>query len=262
MKTALLIDLENDMQKRKPNSAFKFTIRLLFLLFLILGLTLRFWALPALRQKRIAQWVSMQRGDVAYQEELVATERNGQAEYGLIKEMLGVDFVDRIASVSLKTAGDMTELSGLPYLRYLSIGQYGGPDLSGLEGMVELESLTINESGKVDLAVLERLPSLSYLAFTNSKTENFVPLRNLNALTYLDLYGSQMSDVNDLEHLTQLEWLFLPDFANQLVDISPLKKLVNLRHLCLYKSCFSEEHYQELKSALPDCHIEFYPSDD
>ena len=258
----MLGDVGNDMQKRKPKSALKFTLRSLFLLCLISGLLLQFWVLPALRQKRIVQWVVMQQGNVAYQEELVAVEKYSEAQYGVVGEMLGIDFVDRVASVSLRRLDDMRVLNGLPYLRHLSVSQYAGPDLSGLVGMLQLESLTISGSAKVDLVALQRLPSLSFLAFTNSETDDFSSLRNLNELTYLDLYGTCLTDFEDLGHLTQLEYLFLPSSDWQGANILPLKNLVNLKNICVGKTSFSEEQYQELHLALPDCHIEFYPSDD
>ena len=250
------------MQRNKTRNAIKITMRSLFLLLLVCGLMVRFWILPALQQKRIAQWVVSHQGSVGYQEELSTAGKYREARYGLIGKTLGVDFVDRIAMVSLKKTDDLRVLSGLPHLQHLTVGQYMGSNLSCLEGLLHLESLTISGSDEVDLGALENLPSLSFLAFTNSETVDFSPLRNLRNLTHLDLYGTRLVDFEDLEDLTQLEWLFLPNSALQPADIIPLKKLVNLKSLCVGRTIFSEEGCQELQTALPNCHIEFYLSDD
>ena len=80
-------------------------------------------------------------------------------------------------------------------------------------------------------------------------------LNKMTNLTDLDLYENQISDISVLSGLTNLTSLALSE--NTISDISALSGLTNLTYLVLNDNPISESDIESLKSALPNCEINY-----
>jgi len=97
--------------------------------------------------------------------------------------------------------------------------------------------------------VIGKVTSLTELNLADTHMSDISGLKELTNLTFLDLTGTEITDISALGSLQKLEALLLgPDAAaewemelglawNELEDITPLRKLVNLREL--YLNCCS-----------------------
>ena len=81
------------------------------------------------------------------------------------------------------------------------------------------------------------------------------PLAGLTNLKYLVLYSTQVKDVTPLSGLTSLENLHLN--LTQLSDVTPLAGLKNLKELNLNDTQVSQDDYEMLQEALPNCYIDW-----
>ncbi len=134
-------------------------------------------------------------------------------------------------------------------------------DISFLEKLVKLKYLHLDRCTQFDgdISPLEKLVNLKELHLGSSyRIRDISPLKKLIKLECLHLvYCDQIRDISPLEKLVNLQRLYLFD-SSQIQDISPLEKLVNLEKLDLrYCTKLSQDHINDLKLKLSECHIRF-----
>jgi Leucine-rich repeat (LRR) protein len=65
----------------------------------------------------------------------------------------------------------------------------------------------------------------------------------------------QIKDISLFGNFISVSRMYL--VSNRIVDLTPLKNLVNLKELNLSVNPISQQQIDELKKALPNCHISF-----
>jgi hypothetical protein len=93
-----------------------------------------------------------------------------------------------------------------------------------------------------------------WVSLDNTQVSDLSPLAELKNLKTLSLDQTQVSDLSPLAELKKLEVLYLSH--TQVSDLSPLAELKNLEWLYLHNTKVSDEQVQELRQALPNCHIQ------
>ena len=179
---------------------------------------------------------------------------------------------------------DLSPLMGLPNLRTLYLDQNPLVDLAPLAGIPTLTTLSLKGVAVADY-VLEDLQkalpnckifsdssrvearpiSIGGLAFTEDVEVLDLSNRgifDISKLSYclklrdLDLAGNPVENFNILSGLTKLEMLDLKDTGATDDTLDVLRNLQNLTWLDLSKNgALSAEKLDELKAALPNCHI-------
>jgi internalin A len=74
-------------------------------------------------------------------------------------------------------------------------------------------------------------------------------------LQCLLLNDFENKDISQLRNFISVSRMYLD--SNRIVDLTPLKNLVNLKELNLSVNPISQQQIDELKKALPNCHISF-----
>jgi hypothetical protein len=114
---------------------------------------------------------------------------------------------------------DLTALSSLANLEFLSVVRNTVTDLSPLSGLVALERLHLDENQITDVS----------------------PLSGLTSLTYLSAWENAINDISALSTLKSLENLTVAD--NAISDLSGLTSLQHLRSLSLADNPLDREAY-------------------
>ncbi|PHS04973.1 MAG: hypothetical protein COA78_15865 [Blastopirellula sp.] len=105
-------------------------------------------------------------------------------------------------------------------------------DLSPLSKLKRLRFLTLSNTQVTDISPLSNLTNLESLELSDTNVSDITPISNLKKLIKLNIYSSKVSDISPLSNLTNLHWL---NFARTKVqDLSPLKNLSNLTMLEFY----------------------------
>ena len=128
-------------------------------------------------------------------------------------------------------------------------------DISFLSNFTELESLNLSLNNISDISALSGLTNLTCLYLTENQISDISALSELTNLKVLYLDVNQISDVSALSELKNLNALWI--YENQISDISSLSKLINLTDLDLSNNPISESDIEALKSALPNCEINY-----
>jgi len=177
---------------------------------------------------------------------------NGEDELDLellvvkLKNLKLLDFINTQVS-------DFTPLTNLKNLQLLNISNSQVSDLSPLAKLKNLQWLYISETQVTNLAPLAGLKNLRLLKIDNTQVSDLTPLAGLKNLCVLELKNTQVSDLTPLEKLKNLELLILDN--TQVSDLDPLAELENLRSLYVCNTKVSYEKFQQLRDALPNCHI-------
>ena len=125
--------------------------------------------------------------------------------------------------------GDISFLSGLPFLHTLSIGYQNDLDLTPLESLSHLRNLSLLNNSISDLTPLENLTSLERLALGWNDIENVTPLAGLTKLRSLGLWNNGISDISALSELKQLEYFDISH--NSISSIDAVSNMTHLREL-------------------------------
>ena len=130
------------------------------------------------------------------------------------------------------SVSDLSLLSTLTSLRYLTLWDNQISDLSPLASLTSLVALDLGGNQISDLSALSELTSLVELALGDNQISDLSPLATLIDLRELSLANNPLSDLRPLSNLINLEVL---DIAYcKVSDVSPLAGLVNLRVLKLH----------------------------
>jgi len=157
----------------------------------------------------------------------------------------------------------LKELARFPLLQTLWLDQTNITDagLVHLKPLSNLRSLFIpgTRTAGPGLAELKHLPSLTYLSLKGTK-QTTESLKQLGTLTQLETLGLDNTNITDeqirhLAGLTKLRilWLSNTDITDQAIE--PLSKLTDLQVLYLTATQVSADGSDQLRRALPKCHI-------
>ncbi len=122
-----------------------------------------------------------------------------------------------------KNINDISVLSGLTELTYLSLTNNSIIDVSPLCNLTNLEFLYIGNNPIVDAEPLSNLTNLNELNLSNTSIEDVSPLSSLDNLSILDLSNTSIKDASSLSSLVNLKVLYLK--SNPQLDVSTLSTL-------------------------------------
>lgn len=173
---------------------------------------------------------------------------------------------------------DISSLSELKQLEFLSLPCMGISDLTPLMSLTSLKSLDLYGNRISDVSPLKKLTNLTRLYLMDNQISDISPLKGLTKLTSLGLSNNYIDDISVLQSLTNIKYLFLN--GNYIYDLSPLKKLTDLTELSLSDSFIPDTEFlkgfkklaflsliggnisysdvEHLYKALPDCEILYY----
>ena len=138
-------------------------------------------------------------------------------------------------SLSANSITDVSPLSGLTNLTRLWLYTNNITDVSPLSGLTQLELLNLRANNITDVS-LSGLTQLEILDLSANSLAD-VSLSGLTRLEILDLSANSLADVS-LSGLTNLTILWLR--ANNITDVSPLSGLTNLRELDLESNIITD----------------------
>jgi len=181
---------------------------------------------------------------------------NSIAPLSILKNMTNLV----ISNNPINDLSPLASLEGLELLKMENIGYK--TDITPLSFLINLEELFIGEGNQInDLAPLESLPNLALInidndLITDERLEIITPfLAATDSLDYLMLRNNKISDITPLASLTGVKALNLSN--NQISDLTPLFELSQLRLVHLRGNPLSESQLDKLRSALPDCVVNF-----
>ena len=116
---------------------------------------------------------------------------------------------------------DISPLSGLTSLTFLTLFNNNVSDISSLSGLTGLTFLDLGQNSLTDISPLSGLTSLTVLDLRFNSITDLSPLSGLTSLTDLDLEGNSLTDISPLTGLTSLRVLGLGRNLN-VSDIGPL----------------------------------------
>ena len=131
------------------------------------------------------------------------------------------------------------DLTGLEYctsLTQFSLAYYGGDseivDITPLSNLTILTFLSLENTHIADLTPLSNLTGLTELRLNCCQIGDIAPLSNLTSLTSLHLnHVIEIIDLIPLSFLTSLTDVYIE--GSQIIKLTPLSNLTGLKHLCL-----------------------------
>ena len=190
-----------------------------------------------------ARGAPITRDDMANLTGLVAPNAN-------ISDLTGLEFATRLTVLDLgvervsdrwvnsNEISDLSLLSGLTSLGWLSLSGNSISDVSALSNLTSLERLFLHTNSISDVSALSGLTSLKVLDLYTNSISDVSALSNLTSMRWLSLSGNSISDVSALSNLTSLERLDL--YSNSISDVSALSNLTSMRWLFLYSNSISD----------------------
>jgi internalin A len=176
--------------------------------------------------------------------------------------------------ISYNMISNFTPLAGLTGLETLCLEGYAITDLTVLQELTRLAELKIKENEISDISPLEKLTNLTSLELDLSLGFDISPIQELTGLSKLNITYIRLSDISPLESLTDLTELTLQHGRRiktrgvslpmsldriapvprdrftrrpernttdeQIIDISPLRRLPNLRRLNITNNQISD----------------------
>ncbi len=127
---------------------------------------------------------------------------------------------------------DISDLSGLKNIFYLSVESNQITDISALSGLTNLKYLYLESNQITDISPISGLTKLEYLFLSYNQIDGISALSELTNISELRLSDNQISDISALSKLTNIDTLLLNQ--NQISDISVLKELTKLNNVDLY----------------------------
>ncbi len=151
---------------------------------------------------------------------------------------LGVEDISALAALPLgelrldgNAITDLSPISGLTGLSFLTMADTGLTDISQLADLVNLTFLDLRDNRFTDVSALAAMTDLRTLHLQDNAIDDIGPLAELVKLGTLSLHGNRFTDVSALASMTGLRFLYLQD--NAIDDIGPLAELVKLIFLRL-----------------------------
>ena len=194
---------------------------------------------------RKASGASISRAEMASLTRLEAPNSN-------ISDLTGLEFATRLTSLDLGTEwvsgegnvnsnhiSDLSPLSDLTNLTWLSLSNNDIADITPLSNLTNLTTLNLNDNFVSNITLLSNLINLTNLNLGNNDIADITPLSNLTNLTTLNLNNNFVSDsdIALLSGLTNLRSLYLG--SNDITDVAALSALTNLEWLGLYNNSIS-----------------------
>ncbi|MDR1639976.1 MAG: leucine-rich repeat domain-containing protein [Clostridiales bacterium] len=178
----------------------------------------------------------------------------------LIQNISDYSFLSKFSSLrslSLNEAAisDILFVSEIANMEVLCLNNNQIDDISPLSNLSNMDWLELSCNQITDISPLSNLSILDWLVLKNNQITDVSPLSNLSNLSVLKLQNNQITDISPLSNLTNLSTLNLEN--NQIQDVSYLANLTNLRALFLNGNPISQAQLSALKSALPNCMIDF-----
>lgn len=138
-----------------------------------------------------------------------------------------------------------SDLSGMIYLKDLTIFNAASGELGCLASLKELESLMITgcEPSQQDLATIASMEHLTALTIAQCGLSDITPLSNAYGLEYLDLSYNSIRDISALSGMADLKTLYMAH--NALTDLTSLSGLSSLEVLNV--------SYNSITSIAPIC---------
>ncbi|MFW5972164.1 MAG: glycoside hydrolase family 9 protein [Bacillota bacterium] len=170
----------------------------------------------------------------------ISIHPTGEAPIG-VSSLKGIENLVNLEQIYLNSTGgisDLSPLSGLEELIYISINGNKVTDLSPLRNLTNLNILHLSYNEISDISPLSNLTGLTELSLYDNQIKDITPLSSLKNLTYLKLGRNQISDISALSNLNKLDYLSL--FFNQIEDISPLTNVTSLAGLNLAENEISD----------------------
>jgi Leucine-rich repeat (LRR) protein len=172
-----------------------------------------------------------------------------------ISPIFALSNLTRLGLTSMHNITDFSFISKFSSLKYLFINENDIRDIHFLSELTNMETLYLIANQIEDISYVSNLINLYDLQLAENQIADISPLSNLTNLAWLNLMNNQITDISPLSHLSNLTGLFLGD--NQIEDVSCLANLTNLTYLHLSGNPISQPQLNALKSALPNCEIEF-----
>jgi len=271
---------EQGNQPKRKRRWLRFSLRTFLIVLTILCVWIGWYLYRVEQQREAVKWVLENGGTVRYDFEIDDDGKNrGDTQPSVPRwliDMLGVDYfstVKRVAGFRLDLnnenlvglahlehlklfntqVSDVTPLEGLTKLKTLELRGTQVSDLTPLASLADLEHLDLCDTQVSDVTPLEGLTKLKTLVLSGTQVSDLRPLASLANLEGLDLSETQVSDVIPLEGLTKLRLLGLAE--TQFSDVTPLAGLTNLKGLFIRSTKSSDEDFEKLEQALPNCRI-------
>lgn len=233
----------NPYESPKKRRWLRYSLRS-FLVVLTVGcLLLGYWVHRAERQKAVVKWVEENGGAVTYDFEF--HEKSGMQVDAKrpypewFQEFPGDDYFASVRRVELQISNVKNVLP--------------------LAHLDQLEVLFLDATNVRDLVPLEAMTNLSMLSLNGTKVSDLTPLARLRSLKELHVANTDVFDVTPLAGMTSIEFLDLS--RTDVTNVKPLTKLTNLESLEIYETKVTQEEIDELKAALPNCKIDWSPTD-
>ena len=175
----------------------------------------------------------------------ICTIRNDQPESldlsnNIIADVSALSGMTHLTWLSLfnNLISEVSALAGMTSLTNLYLRGNTISSISPLSGLTRLEKLVLWENAISDVSALSGMTNLTYLDIDQNTISSISPLAGLNKLEYLALNSNLISDISPLANLTNLTELWLN--SNAFSNISPLSGLTNLERLYLYNNAISD----------------------
>ena len=189
--------------------------------------------------------------------EMVELRALGNTRFCGIQDLSGLNYANELTSLDLahNSIQNISPLVNLRKLTHLDLEFNPIEDISSLSGLGKLEKLNLNLYGVhtkewrrdmprqdmpvVDISPLTSLRKLTWLGLVGVGVRDIRPLSALTELKELDLRGNHVENISPLANLKKLVCLDISNKPggmlghNEIVDISPLAELADLRKLNL-----------------------------
>ena len=172
------------------------------------------------------------------------------------QEDLTCGLVSGLTALAASGAGPVRTVTGSPRFPPV-VAPF--ESLVGIQNLTGLTSLTLNNKSITDISPLSGLTNLTVLRLHTNWITDISPLRGMTKLTDLFLSENSFSDISALSGMTELRVLRLHkhgDFTgvqlprdfqgvqrldnNPITDITPLRRLTNLRDLNLHTNAITD----------------------
>lgn len=126
---------------------------------------------------------------------------------------------------------DLSELSKMPFIEYLSIPQGEYQNLAAISALTHLNTLTIDgvTLKSEDITAIASLPELASLTMARCNLSNVSALTSCTGITYLDLNNNTIRDLEPLTAMSGLEYLDISH--NAVTHLTALTGAANLKEL-------------------------------
>ena len=128
---------------------------------------------------------------------------------------------------------DLSSLKKLVNLKHLDLRYCNISDISSIAELKKLEILDISHNQISDISPLSELVELVELDIGDNNIDDISPITGLSKLTALDLHGNDFTDISGISNLSNLTRLNLGMVDSKVSDISFVSALTELKDLSI-----------------------------